>query len=124
MKFLSVFDKSSSQPAIDPSLGRLDSATSEQLAAYLKSGVTLMSTTQKVPDAVTGSTAAVVPISIVTDGEYVWSMAVAYYVETHHISPGNEFIAHCAKNQWSIPELSSRDVAEGLDFVNSARPAR
>jgi hypothetical protein len=124
VRFLSIFDKSSPEPAIDPHLGVLDPATSERVGAYLRSGVPLMSTTQKVPDAVTGAPAAVVPISIVTDGEYVWSMAVAYYVEAHHVSPGEEFITHCARNQWAIPELSDTDVAASLNFVNSARQAR
>ena len=57
------------QPTIDPYFGLLDSATSERASAYLSSGVPLMGTTQMVPDVVTGSPAAVVPISTVTDGE-------------------------------------------------------
>lgn len=124
MRFLSVFDASSPIPAIDPTLGRLDSVTSTQVDAYLRAGVPLMTTTQKVLDVVTGSPARIVPISIHTDGEFVWSMAVAYYVATHQISPGEDFLAHCASNDWSVPELSPEDLAVGLAFVNASRPTR
>ena len=51
-------------------------------------------------------------------------MAVAYYVEKHNISPGEEFIAHYAQNRWSIPEMSSTEAKKCLVSVNSARPAR
>jgi hypothetical protein len=124
MRFLSVFDQNSPAPAIDPDRDRLDSATSTRLGAYLRAGVPLMGTTQKVPDVLTGSPAPIVPISIHTDGEYVWSMAVAYYVETHRISPGEEFLAHCASNGWTVPGLSSAEIEEGLAFVNASRPTR
>lgn len=121
MRFLSVFVKNSVHPVIEPNLGTLGSEVSERVAAYLKAGVPLMRTTQRVPDVVTGSPEPVVPISIVTDGKYVWSMAVAHYVERHHVSPGEEFIAHCEQNRWAIPELSATEVAACLEFVNAAR---
>lgn len=124
MRFLSVFDQNSPTPAIDPTRDRLDSATCTRLGAYLRAGVPLMATTQRVADVLTGSPAPVVPISIHTDGKYVWSMAVAYYVETHQISPGQEFMAHCASNEWTVPGLSSAEVDEGLAFVNASRPTQ
>lgn len=124
MKFLSVFDATCSTPVIDPTLGRLDLVTSTRVSAYLRAGVPLMTTTQTVPDAVTGSPAPIVPISIHTDGEFVWSMAVAYYVETHRISPGEDFLGHCASNDWLVPEVSPQELAVGLAFVNASRPTR
>ena len=78
MRFLSVFDTSSPTPVIDPALGRLDSVTSRQVSAYLRAGVPLIGTSHRVPDAFTGSPAPIVPVSIHTDGTYVWSMAVAF----------------------------------------------
>ncbi|QCW49532.1 hypothetical protein FE634_02280 [Nocardioides dongxiaopingii] len=122
MRFLSVFDQNSPTPAIDPTRDRLDSATCTRLSAYLRAGVRLMGTTQKVPDVLTESSTPIVPISIHTDGEYVWSMAVAYYVETHRISTGEEFLVHCASNGWTVPSLSFAEVEEGLAFVNASRP--
>ena len=124
MRFLSVFNQDSPSPAIDSNLHRLDSATCTRVGAYLRAGVPLMRTTQKVPDVLSGSPAPIVPISIHTDGKYVWSMAVAYYVESHRISPGEEFLAHCARNGWTVPRLSDAEVKQGLAFVNASRPTR
>ena len=90
MKLLHFFDPKSSKPRINPALGTLEQDLAERLAAYLKSGIPLISTTMRAPDLLTDEQEPVVPVSTVTDGEYVWSLAVAHYVEKHHLSPGDE----------------------------------
>jgi len=79
MKNLSIFDRSSKAPRLDPSLGTLDAVAAAKVADYLSSGTVLLRSTQRVPDAVAGRSEEIVPISTRTDGEYVWSEAVAYY---------------------------------------------
>ena len=44
---------------------------------------------------------------IYTDGTWVWSSDVMYYVEKYHIQLPDDFLAHMAKNKWQCPKVKA-----------------
>ena len=40
-----------------------------------------------------------------TDGTWVWTSDVMYYVEKYHIQLPDDFLAHMARNNWRCPRV-------------------
>jgi hypothetical protein len=45
-----------------------------------------------------------VPLSTMTDGEWIWGDALRYYVQTHGIAPEPDFLAHMAAHDYLAPQ--------------------
>jgi hypothetical protein len=63
---------------------------------------------------------------LLTDGAWVWSGALPYYVATYHLRLPAEFLEHAARQQWRIDpaaiklgELNS----EAFDAISAAAPS-
>ena len=78
----------------------------ERLATYLRSGRLVLSTTGLDQDRMDHARGSVVPMSFRTDGEWVWSEALAYYVAEYGIAPEGEFRDHAADLEYQLPEVS------------------
>lgn len=66
----------------------------------------------------------VVPLSIHTDGVWIWNAGLRYYVETHGLAPEPEFLAHIARSGYVAAEPDDAAVLEALDTLRaSQRPA-
>lgn len=68
-----------------------DAAEGALLAGYLSSGTAILATTARVRDVYAPERGEVVPVSVRSDGVWVWSDAHAYYAERHGIAPESEF---------------------------------
>ncbi|KFU75209.1 hypothetical protein SAMN04489729_7094 [Amycolatopsis lurida] len=61
---------------------------------YLDSGIELLVTTGTMGDIVDPAQGSVVPMNFRTDGVWVWTDTVTYYLETHHLAPDSELLEH------------------------------
>ncbi|WP_077937376.1 MULTISPECIES: hypothetical protein [Micromonospora] len=66
----------------------------DRVLSYLRAGHVLMATTAGAPDVVEPRRGDVVPMSYRTDGAWIWTDTVAYYLECHGLSPDVELMAH------------------------------
>ncbi|MFP7761257.1 hypothetical protein [Marisediminicola sp. LYQ134] len=73
--------------------GRLSDEEQSLVGAYLDAGAVVMHTTARGIDILRGDE-HVVPLTIRTDGEYVWTGPVTYYVQTHGVAPDEGFLEH------------------------------
>ncbi|NIL42704.1 hypothetical protein HCB17_17260 [Salinispora arenicola] len=73
---------------------RLDGADREQVAAYLEAGAPVLGTTGTLSDVVEPERGAVVPMSYRTDGRWLWTESVTYYLRTHALAPEPDLLAH------------------------------
>jgi hypothetical protein len=71
-----------------------DSAERDRLLHYLASGTLVLHTTARAPDVLDPEAGQVVPASFRTDGEWIWTDTVAYYLEQHGLAPDGELAAH------------------------------
>ncbi|SDH38360.1 hypothetical protein [Agrococcus jejuensis] len=71
----------------------VDQREREELLALLRSGSIVVRASQPLRDDL-GDVDAAVPADLRSDGAWIWSDAVAYYLEHHWIAPDPELVAH------------------------------
>ncbi|MFI9550156.1 hypothetical protein [Nonomuraea endophytica] len=82
-----------------------------RMAHYLEAGAAILSTTNLDVDRLDPARGAVVPLSFRTDGTWVWTDTVTYYLEEHGIRPDEELCAHIAAQDFRCPAVDQA-VAE------------
>lgn len=78
----------------------------ERLLRYLSGGVLVLMTSTTMDDVVDPRCGAVVPLTFRTDGAWVWSEAVVYYLH-HHLIPEADLVAH-VDDQGELPSTPRR----------------
>ncbi|WP_041841709.1 hypothetical protein [Actinoplanes friuliensis] len=86
-----VFD---SNAGFDPAHVRLDDPDRDRIADRLDGGSPILATADRLTDVVDPARGAVVPMSYRTDGRWIWTESVSYYLRTYGLAPGTEFLAH------------------------------
>jgi hypothetical protein len=64
-----------------------------QVAGYLEAGTPVLATTGRLPDVVEPERGEVVPMSYRTDGRWLWTDSVTYYLRTYGLAPEPELLA-------------------------------
>ncbi|WP_328824376.1 hypothetical protein [Verrucosispora sioxanthis] len=101
-----VFDGADPEtgPWFAPDHPRLEGPIRDQAIAYLSAGQLVLAITQRTADIVTGSDEPVVPMSYRTDGQWVWTDAVVYYLQTHAVAPDQDLLDHMRSVSFSPPQ--------------------
>lgn len=71
-----------------------DEIIRQRLLTYLGGGHPVLTTTATTTDILDPSAGSVVPGSFLTDGEWIWTDTVMYYLERHRMAPDAELTAH------------------------------
>jgi hypothetical protein len=99
-----VFDRGGAPgPRFDEDHERLDGDERDRTLAYLAAGTPIMATTQRTTDIVEPSRGSVVPMSYRTDGRWVWTDTVAYYLRAHGLAPDAELLAEIRAAGYAAP---------------------
>ena len=109
-----VFDGRTPQnrPVLGPDRPPLiDAAERRQVVAFLDGGVVLLGGGPLVADALDSEHAPVVPVGYATDGTWIWSASLRYYVAEHAISPEPELLAHIRRCRYRAEVPSPGQVA-------------
>ena len=105
-----VFAAGSGDPLLgDPRQSWLsDPAERDRITAYLRAGVPILQ-----PDALDPARGKAVGASYRTDGTWVWSDALTYYVRVHGLAPEEDFREHIRANGYlcAAPEEAAQDRA-------------
>ncbi len=122
-KVARVFDfaKPDTGPGFDPGHRVIsDSSERDRMLRYLTSGTTVLHTTARSRDVLDPKAGQVVPASFRTDGEWIWTDTVAYYLEQHGIAPDEELAAHIDV-RWQAgdvdAETDSDTAVEAANFL-------
>ncbi len=89
----------------------------DAIVRYLKSFPVVVRTTARQPDALSMSSDPVVPSSFRTDGEWVWSCAVEYYIDIHQVSPGHEFVVYLESIKFHRREPTEAELQAAATFI-------
>ncbi|WP_329110956.1 hypothetical protein OG792_17785 [Micromonospora sp. NBC_01699] len=112
-------------PLFDPLVGdqpqaaTLDHDERDRILRYLRHGVPLVITTTLLDDVVDPARGAAVPMSFRTDGTWVWSDAVAYYLDRHGLAPTAEFTEHIRAGRYAMPEVGVLSLHRTLAAVQA-----
>ncbi|MEU5941292.1 hypothetical protein ABZ807_19365 [Micromonospora sp. NPDC047548] len=88
-----VFDRVHPQhgPVFDTRHPHLDDPA---VLAYLDAGAAVLATTERMNDVVNPAKGKVVPMTYRTDGAWIWTDTVSYYLREHSLAPDPELVAH------------------------------
>jgi hypothetical protein len=67
---------------------------------------------------VDGTRGKVVPLSFRTDGAWIWTDTVTYYLETYGLEPDSELAAHVAANDYRCPDVDDATARRALDELD------
>ncbi|TBL37253.1 hypothetical protein EYA84_11055 [Verrucosispora sp. SN26_14.1] len=81
-------------PGFAPDQPRLDGPDRDRVLTRLAYGVPLLTTATFLDDALDRTRTGTVPTDLRTDGEWIWSDMVTYYLDRHRLAPGPTFLAH------------------------------
>ncbi len=97
-----------SGPWFDSDHPRLtDQSERERDMAYLRHGEILLHTTALLDDVVDRDRTGRVPASFRTDGTWIWTDSVPYYLAEHMLSPDPEFLGHIREQDYRPPVVDS-----------------
>jgi hypothetical protein len=115
MRVAPVFDVVDDAGArFEPGHEMLAGVDLEQVAAYLEAGAPVLATTGRLTDVVEPERGAVVPMSYRTDGCWLWTESVAYYLRAYRLAPAPDLLAHVRKQGASMPAPDAADEHRAL----------
>ncbi|MCM4078058.1 hypothetical protein [Paractinoplanes hotanensis] len=91
-----------------PDHPRLAGAVQQRVSAYLEAGSAVLGTDGRLPDLVEPGRGEVVPMSYRTDGRWLWTDSVAYYLRTYGLAPEPDLVAH-------VLAAGERPVVDAVD---------
>ncbi|WP_147376313.1 hypothetical protein [Micromonospora radicis] len=91
-------------PAFDPAHPHLDAP---EILAYLDAGAALLATTQRMVDVLDPTRGPVVPMSYRTDGQWIWTDTVSYYLREHRLAPDAELLEHIREHGSRPPAVTA-----------------
>ncbi|WDZ83746.1 hypothetical protein [Micromonospora cathayae] len=103
-----VFDRGGADgPRFDPDHQRLAAPERDRVAAWLAAGEPILATTQTATDIVDPARGAVVPLSFRTDGQWVWTDTVTYYLRRYGLAPDRELLDHIRAREYTAVEVDA-----------------
>lgn len=103
--------------ALKESGGRVE-ADKQKLLAYVHSGAPVTAVRTRGIDVEDPARGRVVPIIWRTDGEWVWNLGDAYYVEHHGYAFDDDFLSHVVESDYVPPaEVDRRLITEAFELL-------
>lgn len=121
MRLAPVFDEVDEEgtPSFDPHRPRIaDGAEKARLVQYLEQGQLVLVSPTLADDILEPERGPVVPMNFRTDGTWVWTDALTYYLDAHGIGPDPEFIAHLRAGSGSRPAVDGVGLHRALAFLS------
>ncbi|WP_409495851.1 hypothetical protein [Amycolatopsis sp. cmx-11-12] len=89
----------------------------QALVAYLAGGTPILVTPSLLDDVVDPDRTAVVPTNFVTDGEWIWTDTVTYYLERHGLAPEPRLLGHIRERGQVAGPVAADVVQRAVGFV-------
>ncbi|MBB5159980.1 hypothetical protein [Saccharopolyspora phatthalungensis] len=93
-------------PYFEPDHPRLRGADSERVLAFLRSGEVVLSNDGMMDDVVRSDQVGTVPVNFRSDGTWIWTDSITYYLDRYHLSPEPDLVEHALAATGPTPPLS------------------
>jgi len=106
VRFARVFAPTDTAPSVGDERQSwiADAAERGRVSTYLDSGALILMTTALGIDHLSPAHGNRVEMNYRTDGEWVWSDALSYYVATYGLAPEDGFYQHIRDHRYECPE--------------------
>ncbi|MER6396563.1 hypothetical protein OG618_22740 [Kitasatospora sp. NBC_01246] len=94
-----------------------DATERAALAGYLRAGAEVLMTPMLMDDIFDTSRQGAVPLNYRTDGEWIWTDTVTYYLEEYDIAPEPGLLAHLRERGDARPQPDAATLERAADFV-------
>lgn len=95
----------------------------DRMLAYLRAGRVIRAARSLTPDELDPDRTPAVPITVLTDGEWVWTGAVIYYAEQHDIPVDPALLSHARAREFVLGEMSPAAVAAAVAALDTTTPS-
>lgn len=94
-----------------------DPVETARLLRRLRAGVPLLTTGTTMPDVLDPDRPALVPLTFRTDGEWIWTDTITYYLEQHALAPEPGLLAHLSSSAPHPAQPSDVALHRVLSFL-------
>lgn len=98
------------------------SAERDSILSYLESCAVVLSSRGLSPDLLHPEREDKVPMAFLTDGKWVWSAAVAYYLREHNVPPAPDLVDHIRSVDYQVPRSVPRIAMGRASALAMDRP--
>lgn len=107
-------------PTLDPDHPRLEGAERATMTGYLEAGELVLATEVRLPDLVDPAQGEVVPISLRTDGRWIWAETTTYYLKRYGLAPDPDLLCHLRERDGQPPAVDSVDLHLAMVALQSS----
>lgn len=100
----------------------LDDRQRGDVLAYLEAGTIVLATTAFMDDVVNERRRRVVPMNVRTDGDWIWTDAVAYYLRRYGLAPDPELLRHIRTRRYEVPVVDAVAAHRALAVLQAHAP--
>src|SRR4051794_27576611 len=112
MKIASLWRLEGETLGLKPELGRCDDpGLKRRLLGFLRGGGMVLHATVLREDRLDPSRTGTVPLGYLSDGEWIWPLELAYYLEQHDVLPQAEFLEHIRSRGYEAAEPAADVLA-------------
>ncbi|MEV4495710.1 hypothetical protein AB0J84_08405 [Micromonospora arborensis] len=104
-------------PGFDPAHPRLEGEERDRVLSYLAEGAPLLITATRSQDVVDPAAGEVVPTGFFTDGQWIWTEAVAYYLRVHGLAPDPDLLDAIRAHDFLPPEVDTVAMHRALSVL-------
>ena len=108
-------DQATGMPVVDRP--QLQDEEVQRVLDYLKAGPVFLFASSFDKDVYFPENPPAVPLKFATDGSWIWSGAVIYYLEKYGLPPEPELLAHIRARDYVLPEVSDAAKEAARDVV-------
>jgi hypothetical protein len=98
-----------------------DDGERARIAGFLDGGAVVLFSTGREPDRLDPGRGPAVGMSVRTDGTWVWSDGVGYYVREHGVAPDADFYAHIRELGYRCPATDEATAQRVLETLYAPR---
>jgi hypothetical protein len=114
-KVFDGMDQATGAPVVDRP--RLHDDEIRRVLDYLKAGPVFLFASSYDKDVYFPQNPPAVPLKFATDGTWIWSGAVMYYLEKYGLPPEPALLAHIRERDYAMPEVSDAAKEAARDLV-------
>ena len=122
IRFAELFPDEGIEDSADENRPPLDEAERALLSAYLWAGEPLLVSDEPEADPLDPDAYEMVPLSVRTDGVWIWSDAVALCLDRHGLSPHSELVRQARSRGFVAPSVQGAAVYRALAALRSPDP--
>ena len=118
MKIASLWERRGDQLAIKAELKRCDDdELKARVSGFLRGGAVVLQAPGLRGDRLDPSAPAAVPLGYVTDGEWIWPLELAYYLEIHDVLPEEALLGHARRHRFEAGRPAPSVLREASDLL-------